>query len=197
MGILTYKPNTKFCKMNKIKKIKSPTIKSTTKKIIVPNGVIPVIHNIVAHVYLNCKVNLKEMAAHCHCVEYNPKNFSGAVMRFVSPKGTVVLFENGKVVLCGNKTEKNLRFNAKVVSNILKKIGCNPKYDLNKLVPSNYVATADVRFPVSLEGINDSYSEYTAYEPTIFRGVMKKLLFDDFNANILIYRSGKFLISGV
>jgi hypothetical protein len=67
------------------------------------NGIekIPEINNIVSTVELDCKLNLKEIALQVDNVKYNPKKFTGLIMKIREPKATALIFPNGKMVCLG------------------------------------------------------------------------------------------------
>ena len=67
---------------------------------------VPDIQNIVSTADLNCKLNLKEIALQANNVKYDPKKFSGLIMKIKEPKATALIFPNGKIVCLGAKNEE-------------------------------------------------------------------------------------------
>jgi transcription initiation factor TFIID TATA-box-binding protein len=61
--------------------------------------------NMTYYVTLNCKLNLGFIAKTLTDIEYNEKKFSAAIKRIRDPKSTVLIFNNGKLIITGCKSE--------------------------------------------------------------------------------------------
>src|SRR4030043_118956 len=64
------------------------------------------IQNIVASAALNQTINLKLIVEKFPHAEYNPRVFPGLVFRLKKPKTATLIFETGKMVCTGAKSEK-------------------------------------------------------------------------------------------
>ena len=89
-----------------------PRIKASTR-----------IENVVASVTLNQRIDLSAVAKGCPGVEYRPKRFPGLVFRLKKPKTTTLIFNSGKMVCTGAKSEKESRRAVMKVVDELKKSG--------------------------------------------------------------------------
>ena len=67
------------------------------------------ITNIVASATLGLELDLYKIASKIKDVEYEPEQFPGAILKFKSPKASLLLFKNGKVICAGAKNEKEIR----------------------------------------------------------------------------------------
>ncbi|MEM4348265.1 MAG: hypothetical protein QXN37_01715 [Candidatus Anstonellaceae archaeon] len=72
-----------------------------------PKGFKPkfVVQNIVASAELGVELDLYTIASEIEDVEYEPEQFPGAILKFSSPKTSLLLFKNGKVICTGGKNE--------------------------------------------------------------------------------------------
>ncbi len=64
--------------------------------------------NLVATGNLHQNLDLFATAMQLENVEYEPEQFPGAILRMDSPKLTMLLFKNGKVICAGAKNEKEM-----------------------------------------------------------------------------------------
>ena len=69
--------------------------------------IVPIIQNIVVTANLSCPLNLRQIALQVMNTYYEPKKFTGLVMRIKEPKTTALIFNTGKIVVLGAKTEEN------------------------------------------------------------------------------------------
>ena len=67
---------------------------------------LPTIQNLVATTDLQAPVDLRKLAQWCRNAEFNPKRFSGLIMRCKEPKCTGLVFQSGKIVVTGAKSER-------------------------------------------------------------------------------------------
>ena len=66
----------------------------------------PKLQNIVSTANLGSRLNLNDISLKCQNVEYKPKRFAAAIMRIREPKTTALIFESGKMVCTGAKSEE-------------------------------------------------------------------------------------------
>merc|ERR1711918_70178 len=86
----------------------------------------PSIKNIVATLNLGSKVNLHIIAKKCKNTEYNPKathRFTAAVIRLREPKTTALVFNTGKLVVTGAKSEDECKTAARTFAKMVRKCG--------------------------------------------------------------------------
>ena len=81
------------------------------------------IENVVAAATLNQKVDLNAVVKSFPGAEYRPEQFPGLVFRLKKPKTATLIFNSGKMVCTGAKSEKEAHRAVKKVIKELKKGG--------------------------------------------------------------------------
>jgi transcription initiation factor TFIID TATA-box-binding protein len=150
------------------------------------------IENVVAAATLNQKVDLNAVVKGYPAVEYRPEQFPGLVFRIKRPKTATLIFNSGKMVCTGAKSEKEARRAVMKVVKELKKGGIIiiSKPDL-KVV--NIVASAGLGGMIDLEKAAYSLGK-TMYEPEQFPGLIYRM--DEPKVVILLFASGKLVCTG-
>ncbi len=150
------------------------------------------IQNVVAAVTLNQKVDLNAVVKSFPGVEYRPEQFPGLVFRLKRPKTATLIFNSGKMVCTGAKSEKESRRAVMTVVKELKKGGIIiiSKPDL-KVV--NIVASASLGGRIDLEQAVTTLGK-TMYEPEQFPGLIYRM--DEPKVVILIFASGNLVCTG-
>jgi len=150
------------------------------------------IENVVASATLNQKVDLNAVVKGYPGVEYRPKQFPGLVFRLKRPKTATLIFNSGKMVCTGAKSEKESRRAVMTVVKELKKSGIViiRKPDL-KVV--NIVASVNLGGMIDLEKAAYSLGK-TMYEPEQFPGLIYRM--DEPKVVILVFASGKLVCTG-
>ena len=150
------------------------------------------IENVVASATLNQKVDLNAVVKGYPGVEYRPKQFPGLVFRLKRPKTATLIFNSGKMVCTGAKSEKESRRAVMAVVKELKKSGTViiRKPDL-KVV--NIVASVSLGGMIDLEKAAYSLGK-TMYEPEQFPGLIYRM--DEPKVVILVFASGKLVCTG-
>lgn len=125
-------------------------------------------------------------------VEYRPKQFPGLVFRLKRPKTATLIFNSGKMVCTGAKSEKESKRAIMKVVRELKKSGIiiigNPDMKIQ-----NIVASANLAGLIDLE--RSAYSlGRTMYEPEQFPGLIYRM--DVPKVVILLFASGKLVCTG-
>ncbi len=150
------------------------------------------IENIVASADLNQRVDLNAVVKGCPRVEYRPEQFPGLVFRLKRPKTATLIFNSGKMVCTGAKSEKEARRAVKKVVSELKRNGIiiigKPEC---KVV--NVVASAALGENIDLEQAVFEL-ERTMYEPEQFPGLIYRM--DEPKVVILLFASGKLVCTG-
>jgi len=150
------------------------------------------IQNIVAAATLNQKVDLNAVVKSFPEVEYRPEQFPGLVFRLKRPKTATLIFNSGKMVCTGAKSENESRRAVMTVVKELKKSGIViiRKPDM-KVV--NIVASASLGGNVDLEKAVSTLGK-TMYEPEQFPGLIYRM--DEPKVVILIFASGNLVCTG-
>ena len=157
-----------------------------------PSGIIPSLQNIVSTVNLGCQLDLKAIAMRARNAEFNPRRFSAVVMRIRDPKTTALIFHSGKMVVTGARSEELSRLAARKYARIIQKLGFAVSF-LDFTV-QNMVGTADVRFPVLLDGLARDHEDFSSYEPELFPGLIYRMVSP--KVVLLIFVSGKVVMTG-
>lgn len=155
-------------------------------------GIVPQLQNIVSTVNLNCKLDLKKIALHARNAEYNPKRFAAVIMRIREPRTTALIFSSGKMVCTGAKSEDDSRLAARKYARIVQKLGFPAKFLEFKI--QNMVGSCDVKFPIRLEGLVLTHSQFSSYEPELFPGLIYRMVKP--RIVLLIFVSGKVVLTG-
>jgi len=150
------------------------------------------IQNVVASATLHQKVDLNAIVKGFPGVEYRPEQFPGLVFRLRRPKTATLIFNSGKMVCTGAKSEKESRRAVMTVVKELKKSGIIiiSKPDL-KVV--NIVASASLGGRIDLEQAVTTLGK-TMYEPEQFPGLIYRM--DEPKVVILIFASGNLVCTG-
>jgi transcription initiation factor TFIID TATA-box-binding protein len=150
------------------------------------------IENVVASVTMHQRIDLNAVVKACPRVEYRPEQFPGLVFRLKRPKTATLIFNSGKMVCTGAKSEKEARRAVKKVIKELKKSGIIiiGKPDL-KIV--NIVASAALGGNIDLERATFELGR-TMYEPEQFPGLIYRM--DKPKAVFLLFASGKLVCTG-
>ena len=151
------------------------------------------IQNIASTANLGVPLDLKKIALKCRNTEFNPRRFGAVIMRLREPKATALLFASGKIVVTGVRSVHNATYAAKKFAYIVEKVGFKPKEFFDFKV-QNVAGTADVGFPIRLEGLVYAHSNFASYEPELFPGLIYRMLSP--NVVFLIFVSGKVVITG-
>jgi len=125
-------------------------------------------------------------------VEYRPEQFPGLVFRLKRPKTATLIFNSGKMVCTGAKSEKESKRAVMKVIRELKKSGIiiigKPELKIQ-----NIVASANLAGLIDLE--RSAYSlGRTMYEPEQFPGLIYRM--DEPKVVILLFASGKLVCTG-
>ncbi|MEM1798270.1 MAG: hypothetical protein QXX87_03515, partial [Candidatus Jordarchaeales archaeon] len=81
------------------------------------------IENVVASVTLNQRLDLNLIAEKLPNTEFDPDQFPGLVLRLEQPKTATLIFNSGKMVCTGSKSEKDAVKAVKKIIEHLKEIG--------------------------------------------------------------------------
>jgi len=150
------------------------------------------IENVVGTGTLNQRIDLNAVVKGNPGVEYRPEQFPGLVFRLKRPKTATLIFNSGKMVCTGAKSEKESRRAVMKVVKELKKSGIiiigKPELKIQ-----NIVASVNLGGMIDLEKCAYSLRR-TMYEPEQFPGLIYRM--DEPKVVILIFASGKLVCTG-
>ena len=156
------------------------------------NNCLPKLQNIVSTANFKCILDLREIALKAKNAEYNPRRFAAVIMRIKEPKTTALIFSSGKMVCTGARTEEESRQASRIYAKIILKLGFPVKFC--EFTVQNIVASCDVKFPIRLEGLANTYLKFCSYEPEMFPGLIFHML--EPKIVLLIFVSGKIVLTG-
>ncbi len=149
--------------------------------------------NVVASATLNQKVDLNAVVKGNPGVEYRPEQFPGLVFRLKRPKTATLIFNSGKLICTGARSEKEARRAVMKVIKELKKSGIIIIVSKPELKIQNIVASVNLGGIIDLE--KSAYAlEKTMYEPEQFPGLIYRMAVP--KVVILLFASGKLVCTG-
>ena len=150
------------------------------------------IENVVASATLNQRVDLNAVVKGYPGVEYRPEQFPGLVFRLKRPKTATLIFNSGKMVCTGAKSEKESR---RAVKRVVKELKGSDIIILGKpeLKIQNIVASANLGGLIDLEKAAYILGK-TMYEPEQFPGLIYRMAVP--KVVILLFASGKLVCTG-
>jgi transcription initiation factor TFIID TATA-box-binding protein len=150
------------------------------------------IENVVASATLKQNIDLNSIVRIFPGVEYRPEQFPGLVYRLKKPKTATLIFNSGKMVCTGAKSERQAKKAVMKVVDDLKRNGIvivgKPDIQIQ-----NIVASAGLGGYIDLE--KSTYSlKRTMYEPEQFPGLIYRM--NDPKVVMLLFASGKLVCTG-
>jgi len=150
------------------------------------------IENVVATASLDQRIDLNAIVKSHPGVEYRPTQFPGLVFRLKKPKTATLIFNSGKMVCTGAKSEKEARRAVMKVVKELKERGIliigKPKLKIQ-----NIVASGGLGGTIDLEKATYSLGK-TMYEPEQFPGLIYRMA--EPKVVILLFSTGKLVCTG-
>jgi len=150
------------------------------------------IQNIVASAALDQRISLKMIVEKFPHAEYNPRVFPGLVFRLKKPKTATLIFETGKMVCTGAKSEKEAIQAVNKVTRELKNNGI-PIANKPEIHVQNIVASAELGGEIDLENVVYKLKR-VMYEPEQFPGAVYRM--DEPKVVFLIFSAGKLVCVG-
>lgn len=150
------------------------------------------IENVVASATLKQRVDLNAVVKGYPGVEYRPEQFPGLVFRLKRPKTATLIFNSGKMVCTGAKSEKEAR---RAVMRVIKELKKSGIIIMSKpeLKIQNIVASASLGGVIDLEKATYTLGK-TMYEPEQFPGLIYRMGVP--KVVILLFASGKLVCTG-
>jgi len=133
--------------------------------------------NVVVSGSLGRRVDLWAVAMAFPSVKYQPEMFPGVVFRLENPKTTTLLFENGKLVCTGAKSEREAEDAVVRLAELLRASGIeveNPRVKVTNII----VATGDLGDHIDLYGLCDRAGvtgSTLMYEPEQFPAAVYRM----------------------
>ena len=94
--------------------------------------------------------------------------------------------------ILGAKSEQHSRLAARKYARVIQKLGFPAKFKDFKI--QNMVGSVDVKFPIRLEKLVLSHSQFSSYEPELFPGLIYRMVKP--RIVLLIFVSGKVVLTG-
>ena len=123
--------------------------------------------------------------------EYNTKKSPGVMIKFDSPKTTIILFESGTALCLGARKMAHAREAFGTVESRLRKIGIPCR--LNDLEVRNITCSGNVGRELNLDKMAMKL-ENTEYEPQQFPGLVFKTFSPD--VTFILFENGKVVSAG-
>lgn len=150
------------------------------------------IQNVVASATLNQTISLKLIVQKFPQAEYSPHVFPGLVFRLKKPKTATLIFETGKMVCTGAKSEKEAIQAVSKVTRELKNHGI-PIANKPAVKIQNIVASVELGGEIDLESLVGKLKK-VMYEPEQFPGAVYRM--DIPKVVFLIFSAGKLVCVG-
>jgi len=151
------------------------------------------ITNISATFELGRNFNLRQVADNSEDILYNPKQFSGAKYRCLSPSYSALLFFNGKVTLTGASSDEKVIESANDFCDYLTSLGHND-LSVTNLRINQYVGSLDIGRRLSLTTFYEQHRQECTYEIELFPGLMFKS--KSCRVTFIMFCTGKINITG-
>jgi transcription initiation factor TFIID TATA-box-binding protein len=150
------------------------------------------IQNIVASAALDQRISLSKIVEKFPFAEYSPRVFPGLVFRLKKPKTATLIFETGKMVCTGAKSEKEAIQAVNKVASELRKHDI-PLANKPVIKIQNIVASAELNGEIDLENVVYKLKK-VMYEPEQFPGAVYRM--DEPKVVFLIFSAGKLVCVG-
>jgi len=154
------------------------------------------IENVVASGTLKHRIDFNAVVQAFPEAEYRPRQFPGVIFKLKKPSTTFLIFESGKLVCVGARSENEAK---RALQKLVRKLKEGGVLIVGKpeIKIKNVVASASLGGSVDLLQLYESASEMRGrimYEPEQFPGLIYRM--DDPQAVFLIYSNGKVVCVG-
>jgi transcription initiation factor TFIID TATA-box-binding protein len=150
------------------------------------------VENVVASVTLNDKIDLNKLSSNIAEAEYDPSQFPGLVLRLNEPKAAILVFNTGRMVVTGLRSEDNApEVVSKIIDRIRKagiEIKSKPKIQVQNIVASGNLG-AKLDLEVASVTLEDALYEPEQFPGLIYRAKYPKVVF-------LLFSSGRIVCTG-
>jgi len=156
------------------------------------------IENVVSSASLRHGIDIKAVCKAFPGTEYKPEIFPGLVFRLKKPRTATLIFNSGKMVCTGAKSEKD---SVKALKSIVRRLKKENIVIMGKpeIQIQNIVASANLEGRIDLFGLYQSCGRDMGgrimYEPEQFPGLIYRMA--DPKTVILVFTSGKLVCTGI
>ena len=175
--------------MEKSVNIRAKTSESSSKGL---KKITITVENIVASVDIKTRIDIQALLEKYKDIE-KKENFPGVIVKLTRPKGTILIFSSGKLVITGVKLLKYISIIVEKTTRKLKEIGTQIS-EQPEVTIQNIVCRADFGCGINLDMTSLSLDS-AIYEPEIFPGLIYKVSQPE-KVCFLIFSSGKIIITG-
>jgi transcription initiation factor TFIID TATA-box-binding protein len=148
--------------------------------------------NVVATTTLGCALDIRTIIEYVPEAEFNPRHFSGVILRFQNPKAVVLVFGSGKIISAGAKSTEQSMLVVECMLDVLRR--CGIMVDSPQTQIDNIVASVNLGRELDLERCAKALPK-SVYEPDQFPAVLHRM--SDLPATVLLYKNGKAIITGL
>lgn len=151
--------------------------------------------NLVGSLRLDRELDLGPLAQDLENTSYHPETYSSMIYRPKEDGSLSVLTpSSGKLAIVGATTKEELIWGTQDFLDELKELGIQTGKTTDDILIQNIVATFEIERELDLSAVSIALGlENTEYEPEQFPGVVYR---GTNNSTILIFNSGKFVITG-
>lgn len=148
------------------------------------------VSNLVKTYDLATFIDLESLSDTLDNFEYNHERFNGAIVKLKQPKGTMLVFGNGKLVCCGVKSEDSAD---RCVIALCEMINIPKTTTSGKVV--NIVGSAKLSRAIDLSSLARKFHSSIPYEPELYSAAVYRYSMTN-NCKGLIFKSGNLIIVG-
>lgn len=124
----------------------------------------------------------------------NMNGIATLVISLLEPKSKFILYKDGRVLCMGMNNLQNARKSNLILQKFLRERGF--KYRFLKAKVKNMVLTINIGKEINLGELNNTLDN-SDYEPEQFPGLVHRLLSEKNKITLLIFKSGKMVVTGV
>lgn len=148
--------------------------------------------NLVATASLGERIDLEGLGE-LSLVNYDPTRYFCAYFKDETMEAKVSIFNSGKMIAVGAKSEEAARRDLMKVVKVLSKLGIVKK-SRPVVTVQNVVITAELGSPINLEELQSVIPGFV-YEPEQFPGAIFRPI--DSDVTVLVFASGKMVVAGL
>lgn len=152
--------------------------------------------NLIATIDLDREIDLNALSTDIDQFEYHPETSPFLVYRpFEESSSTVLVPTNGQISVVGAKNKEEIYDAINAFLSELDKVGVKITSNPEQMIIRNVVVNGDLKAELDLNVLSVALGlESVEYEPEQFPGMIYR---GGENATVLIFRSGKIVITGV
>jgi transcription initiation factor TFIID TATA-box-binding protein len=151
-----------------------------------------VITNYAFTASLNCFLDLKFICNNSCNVEYKRRHFVHLIKKLHNPSITSLIYQSGKIIVTGAKSDQAGRRGIRKIARMIQRLGYNVRITDIKL--QNISGCYDYKSHFNLGHLSRYFSTKASYDDT--HQTYNGLIVRHNNAAILLYRTGKCIITG-